>query len=118
MKHRHVARSWRTSALLFAALGDERRLRVLTRLRDEGPLSIARLTEGESVTRQAMTKHLHVLEAAGLVRRTQRGRASVWRIEPRRLVEARYLLEILAPRPLRRSSRHAWRHESPGARAS
>lgn len=97
MRHRRTAaRSWQVSAPLFAALGDERRLRVLARLCDEGPLSIARLTEGEAVTRQAMTKHIHVLEDAGLVRGAQEGRESVWRLEPRRLVEARRLLAILS----------------------
>jgi DNA-binding transcriptional ArsR family regulator len=49
-------------AELFAALGDPTRLRLVRRLSAEGPLSITRLTEGEAVTRQAVTKHLEVLD--------------------------------------------------------
>ena len=58
---------------VFAALGDETRLRVVSRLSEEGPLSIARLTEGSHVSRQAVTKHLRVLEDAGLVRGERAG---------------------------------------------
>ena len=43
---------------MFAALGDGTRLRLVTRLSDDGPLSIARLSDGTGVTRQAITKHL------------------------------------------------------------
>jgi DNA-binding IscR family transcriptional regulator len=41
---------------------------VTRRYCDQGPLSIARLSEGNNVTRQAITKHLHALADAGLVR--------------------------------------------------
>jgi predicted transcriptional regulator len=63
----------KASAPVFAALGDETRLRLVSRLCSGGPASIARLTAGSSVTRQAITKHLHVLAGAGLVRGTRRG---------------------------------------------
>jgi DNA-binding transcriptional ArsR family regulator len=83
------------SAAVFAALGDETRLGLVSRLCDEGPLSIARLTGGFDITRQAITKHLRVMEDAGLVRRTQIGRESLWQIEQKRLSEAReYLQQI------------------------
>ncbi|HET6160972.1 MAG TPA: helix-turn-helix domain-containing protein, partial [Dongiaceae bacterium] len=52
-------------ALIFAALGDETRLLVLTRLSDGRPQSISRLTSGTNLTRQAVTKHLQVLAEAG-----------------------------------------------------
>ena len=84
------------SAPLFAALGDEVRLRLVSRLCDEGPLSITRLTAGSRVTRQAITKHLRVMEAAGLVRSTRHGRESVWRLERRRLRAARRYLDIIS----------------------
>jgi DNA-binding transcriptional ArsR family regulator len=85
------------SAAIFAALGDETRLGLVSRLCDEGPLSIARLTGGFDITRQAITKHLRVMEDAGLVRRTQIGRESLWQIEQQRLAEARqYLQQISA----------------------
>jgi DNA-binding transcriptional ArsR family regulator len=73
------------SALLFAALGDPTRLRLVSRLCEGGPLSIARLTAGSRLTRQAITKHLRVLKGAGLVRSRRRGRESLWQLEQRRL---------------------------------
>lgn len=81
---------------MFAALGDETRLRVVTRLCEEGPLSITRLTEGTNVTRQAVTKHLRVLEDAGVVQSAREGRENVWQLEPRRLAEARRLLDVIS----------------------
>jgi DNA-binding transcriptional ArsR family regulator len=83
------------SASVFAALGDETRLRLISRLCDDGPLSIAALTTGFAITRQAITKHLRVMEHAGLVCSAQRGRESVWQVEQKRLADARrHLQEI------------------------
>lgn len=84
------------SAPIFAALGDPTRLRLVARLSKGGPQSIARLTEEASVTRQAITKHLRVLEGAGLVRSVRLGRESRWEIEPRRLEVARAFLERIS----------------------
>lgn len=84
------------SAPIFAALGDETRLRLVSRLCQEGPLSITRLTEGTDVTRQAISKHLRVMEEAGLVRYARRGRESVWHLELRRLQQARHYLELIS----------------------
>ena len=84
------------SAPLFAALGDETRLTIVSRLCSGGPTSIATLTEGTAVTRQAITKHLHVLADAGLVRGVRRGRERVWDIEEHRLVMARRFLERIS----------------------
>jgi DNA-binding transcriptional ArsR family regulator len=86
----------RDSAFLFAALGDKTRLRIVARLCAGGPMSIARLTMGSRVTRQAITKHLRVLEGAGLVRSTRSGRESLWQLEQRRLREARRYLELIS----------------------
>ena len=70
-------------------------MKVVGRLSAEGPLSIARLSEGAEVTRQAVTKHLHALAGAGLVRGCRRGRERIWELEPRRLeVAQRYLDRI------------------------
>ncbi len=69
-------------APVFAALGDERRLSLLARLRDRSPQSIAELTAGTDVTRQAITRHLRVLESAGLVRSSRSGRRSLFDFEP------------------------------------
>lgn len=85
----------RDAAPLFAALGDETRLRLLTRLGRAGPQSISDLARDESVSRQAVTKHLQTLEAAGLARSRRHGRERVWRIQPARLGEAqRHLARI------------------------
>ena len=87
-----------TSALVFAALGDPTRLDVMGRLCRGGPMSIARLTAGSAVTRQAIAKHLHVLARAGLVRGHRRGRESLWELEPRRLDVARRYLDLVSER--------------------
>jgi DNA-binding transcriptional ArsR family regulator len=91
-----TARSLKASAPVFAALGDETRLRLVSRLCEQGALSIAKLAAGSDVTRQAITKHLHVLADAGLVRGTRSGRESVWELEPRRLEDARRHLELIS----------------------
>jgi DNA-binding transcriptional ArsR family regulator len=84
------------AAPLFAALGDDTRLRIVARLSEGRALSIARLAEGASVTRQAITKHLLVLEEARLVRSTRSGRERRWELEPARLAEARRWLERIS----------------------
>jgi DNA-binding transcriptional ArsR family regulator len=81
------------AAPVFAALGDETRLALVARLGTAGPQSIARLAERSFVTRQAITKHLHVLGDAGLVRSVKRGRLRIWRVEVDRLDEARRFLD-------------------------
>jgi DNA-binding transcriptional ArsR family regulator len=91
-----VPQEAQVSARLFAALGDEARLRLVFRLCEGGPMSIARLTEGSQVTRQAITKHLRVMEGSGLVRSTRRGRESVWQLDQRRLEDARRYLEMIS----------------------
>ena len=73
------------AAPVFAALGDPTRLAVVARLSREGPQSITRLSEGAAVSRQAITKHLETLAAAGLVRDSRAGRERIWELEPRRL---------------------------------
>ena len=86
------------AAPLFAALGDETRLHLVAKLCAGGPLSIARLSEGTAITRQAITKHLRVLGEAGLVRDAPRGRERIWQLEPRRVEEARQWLDRLSAR--------------------
>jgi DNA-binding transcriptional ArsR family regulator len=81
------------TALIFAALGDETRLRLVARLSTDGPLSIAGLTQGGSVTRQAVTKHLKVLENVGLACSSRLGRESLWELEAEPLAAARQCLD-------------------------
>jgi len=59
-------------------------------------MSITRLTEGSSVTRQAITKHLRVMEGSGLVRSSRQGRESVWQLDRQRLHEARRYLDMIS----------------------
>ena len=86
------------AAPVFAALGDATRLRIVARLCLAGPQSIVRLTEGTKVTRQAVTKHLHILAQAGIVRSTREGREQIWAIEPQRLAAANRYLEQISKR--------------------
>jgi DNA-binding transcriptional ArsR family regulator len=84
------------AAPLFAALGDETRLRLLGRLSSHGPESITGLCERSEITRQAITKHLQVLSKAGLVRDRWTGRERIWELEASRLAEARTHLERIS----------------------
>ena len=88
--------SLRKSAPIFAALGDETRLRLIAVLCAGGALSIAQLTSGTEITRQAVTKHLQVLAAAGLVRDVKIGREHLWEFEPKQLEEARRSLDVIS----------------------
>jgi DNA-binding transcriptional ArsR family regulator len=90
---RSAAAALRDSATVFAALGDETRLALLGRLTSGEPQSIASLTESTRLTRQAVTKHLHVLEGAGVVRSARVGRESRFVLQPQPLVEARTWLD-------------------------
>jgi DNA-binding transcriptional ArsR family regulator len=86
-------RTLRARAPVFAALGDETRLALVARLSSGAPRSIAQLTEGSELTRQAITKHLRVLEGAGLVHCSRHGRESRYELDPRSLESARRFLE-------------------------
>jgi DNA-binding transcriptional ArsR family regulator len=84
------------AAPVFAALGDETRLRIVAQLCANGPQSIARLTDGATVTRQAITKHLQALADAGLVRSTRAGRECIWEIQTKRLAAVRSYLDQIS----------------------
>jgi len=84
------------AAPVFAALGAATRLKVVSRLCNEGPTSTAGLSQGTGVTRQAITKHLDTLEAAGVVRSSRAGRERVWEIETARLAKARRCLDEIS----------------------
>ena len=84
------------AAPVFAALGEPVRLGLLARLGPGEALSITALSSAFPVSRQAITKHLMVLEGAGLVRSRRQGRERLWQLEPRRLQEARDYLDVLS----------------------
>jgi DNA-binding transcriptional ArsR family regulator len=71
---------------------------MLARLGARGPLSITKLTEGSGLTRQAITKHLRVMEAARVVWSTRRGRERLWSVDQSRVDEARRFLDRVSAR--------------------
>jgi len=91
-----AARELPEAASVFAALGDPTRLRLVQRLSADGPQSIAGLTSGAGVTRQAVTKHLTALAGAGLAKSAKHGRQVVWSLETRRLEIARRHLDVVS----------------------
>jgi DNA-binding transcriptional ArsR family regulator len=94
---RHPAvRRLRETAALFAALGDSTRLQIVGRLAGGAVLSIAALTAGTGVTRQAVTKHLEVLDEVGLVHSSWQGRERMWALEPAQIEVARRTLDLIA----------------------
>ncbi len=85
-------------AAIFAALGDETRLALLVRLSDGQRHSIAQLTEGSRLTRQAVTKHLRVLERVRIVHSTREGRESLFEFNPEPLDELKQYLDLVSER--------------------
>jgi len=81
---------------MFAALGDATRLRILMRLRQDGPNSITSLTRDTSISRQAVTKHLRALELVRLVRSSRVGREHVWELRAEKLAELRGYTEQIS----------------------
>jgi DNA-binding transcriptional ArsR family regulator len=82
----------------FNALGDPNRLRIVTRLCDSGPCSTTEVTQVVSVSRQAATKHLLLLEAVGLVSSQRKGRERIWRVQSEPLTDASDYLTALSQR--------------------
>lgn len=92
---KHSAARAADPAPVFAALGDATRLRLLSRLSDGRPRSITALSDGFDLTRQGVTKHLRVLQDAGVVRSERVGRESRYVIELEPIREARnYLARV------------------------
>jgi DNA-binding transcriptional ArsR family regulator len=83
----------RDAVPIFAALGAGPRLKLVNRLSSEGPSSIARLSRGSGLTRQAITKHLRVLADVQLVHSSRRGRETLWALDPQPLDTARTSLD-------------------------
>jgi DNA-binding transcriptional ArsR family regulator len=86
----------RAQAALFAALGDETRLSLVARILGDEPRSISELTKGSRLSRQAITKHLRVLENVGIVRRERRGRESLYEFDPLAIEEAKQHLDLVS----------------------
>ncbi len=86
----------RSRAAVFAALGDETRLLLLTRLCDGQRYSISELTQGTRLSRQAVTKHLRVLERVRIVHRRREGRESLFTFDPNPVIEMKQYLELVS----------------------
>ena len=95
-KVRNVSARRHAYAPIFAALADETRLALIAKLCDGRACSIAQLTEGTRLTRQAITKHLHALAEAGLVKSKRDGRERIWEMQTRRLADARRYLDQIS----------------------
>jgi DNA-binding transcriptional ArsR family regulator len=81
------------AANLFSALGDTTRLMLVQRLVDASPLTATELGEGAAVTRQAVAKHLKVLEEAGVLSAEKRGRERLYSLERARIEHAQHVLD-------------------------
>lgn len=90
------ARSRLNHASVFAALGDDTRLALVAKLAAGKTRSISELTAGSKLTRQAITKHLRVLETAGVVRGTREGRESRFELDPRPIEGLKQYLESVS----------------------
>ena len=86
----------RSQATAFAALGDETRLSLVAKLCGGHPRSIAQLTEGSKLTRQAITKHLRVLERAAIVHSVRTGRESLFEFDPEPMEEIKKYLDLVS----------------------
>ena len=92
-KRSAIAAKWQAPAPVFAALGDETRVSLVAKLCAGQPRSISQLTAGTRLTRQAITKHLRVLEGAGVVHGVRVGRESLFELRPQPLKELQSYLE-------------------------
>jgi DNA-binding transcriptional ArsR family regulator len=94
--HSRVAAKRRTHALVFAALGDATRLSLVAKLCGRQPYSISQLTQDSKLTRQAITKHLRVLESAGIVHSVRKGRESRFEFDPQLIEGIQQYLDFVS----------------------
>lgn len=83
-------------APIFAALGDPTRLSLVAKLIDGDSHSISALSSGSKMSRQAVTKHLTVLEGVGLVSKSKAGRESLYALDPKPLKSLQEYLDIIS----------------------
>ena len=91
-----LAARGRAHAPVFAALGDETRLALVAKLSGGQPCSISQLTKGSKLTRQAISKHLRVLESVGIVHSVHAGRESLFEFDPTPIEEMREYLDFVS----------------------
>lgn len=91
-----ISASRRVQAPVFAALGDETRLALVIKLCQGEVRSISQLATGSRLTRQAITKHLAVLQSAGLVHSVRAGREKLFKLDPEPIIELRGYLDFVS----------------------
>ncbi|MBZ5628223.1 MAG: helix-turn-helix domain-containing protein [Acidobacteriia bacterium] len=96
MSHQRRNAKRRPRAPVFAALGDETRLSLVAKLCGGQPYSISQLTQGSKLTRQAITKHLRVLECVGIVHSVRTGRESLFEFDRQPIEEIREYLDFVS----------------------
>lgn len=83
-------------APVFAALGDQTRLALVRKLSGGQPCSISQLTSGSRMTRQAITKHLRVLESVGIVHSIRTGRENLFEFNPQPIEDLKDYLDLVS----------------------
>jgi DNA-binding transcriptional ArsR family regulator len=99
MLHKHrssLAARRQARAPVFAALGDETRLSLIAKLCSGQPYSISQLTQDSRLTRQAITKHLRVLESAGIVHGVRTGRENLFEFDPQPIEGIKEYLDFVS----------------------
>lgn len=91
-----IAAKRHTHASIFAALGDETRLALVAKLAGGQPYSISQLTKGSRLSRQAVSKHLHVLETVGMVQSVKTGRENMFGFDPRPMEGIKEYLDFVS----------------------
>ena len=85
-------------AAVFPALGDRTRLSILSKLSDGQRRSIITLSNDTHLTPQAVSKHLRVLDRAGLVSSIRAGRENQFADKPKAIIEAPLYLDVVSVR--------------------
>jgi DNA-binding transcriptional ArsR family regulator len=83
-------------APVFAALGNETRLSLVAKLCGGQLHSISQLTQGSRLTRQAITRHLRLLENVGIVHSVRTGRESLFEFDPAPIEEIKKYLDLVS----------------------
>ena len=96
LKRHSLSAKRQSRAPVFAALGDEMRLALIAKLCSGQPYSISQLTQGSKLTRQAITKHLRVLERVGIVHSIRTGRESRFEFDPRPIEGMKAYLNLVS----------------------
>jgi DNA-binding transcriptional ArsR family regulator len=91
-----IAAKRHTHASVFAALGDETRLALVAKLAAGQPYSISQLTKGSKLSRQAISKHLRVLETVGMVQSVKTGRENLFGFNPRPIEGIKEYLDFVS----------------------